>query len=553
VLVSSRTALRIRGELTFEVEPLELPEGDSQGQLSQSPAVKLFLQSGTAANRKLALDTATTRTVARICRALDGLPLAIELAASRSHLLSPAQIADQLAQPLSIGEHALRDLPDRQQTLHATIRWSYDLLTPGAREALLSAAVFLGGFTLPALEAVTGGSARSQAEELREASLVRRQTEDGRLELLELVRAFALDELQDSARAPEARARHRRHFGAYVAPASEAFDEGGAPGELAAPLLADHANLRAALEDAIETGDQESALALALGLRPLWLAGTLRQEGQGLVDRLLVRFSIPGDKEVALLRDVASLDYSPSVTSRHRRIAARAAEIGDHEALAVATGNIFGQALNAHDRDEMRRLRPELLALITTETSAKALGWIHYYLALDAYVDGRLESACEHASMSVEKAEAIGHQYMLGCGVATRLLSQSARDGVLPQAALAEGLGLMRRPGVEPLAAVALWLVARYAAGVAPETAGRWLAHAERIIDALDSQLWPESVLRDETVAVLGLKDLNPLLDSTPPLGHAAALAEAAAWLATRDPTEKAPREGAQHFTSSPS
>lgn len=132
---------------------------------------------------------------------------------------------------------------------------------------------------------------------------------------------------------------------------------------------------------------------------------------------------------------------------------------------------------------------------------------------------------------------------MLASVVATRLLAQSARDDAIAQPALAEALELMRRPGVPPLALFALWLVARYAAGVAPQTAGRWLAHAERILLALDSQRWPESVLRDETVALLGLADLSPLLESTPPLDHAAALAEAVAWLAERDPVEAARRE----------
>jgi predicted ATPase len=280
------------------------------------------------------------------------------LAASRSHSLSPAQIADQLAQPLLIGERALRDLPDRQQSLEATIRWSDDLLSGPSRDALRSASVFLGGFTLPALEAVTGRPARACTEELLEAGLARRPADDDRLELRVLVRAFALEQLSATGGAAEAQSRHRRYFAALVEPASEAFDEGGAPGEIAEPLLADHANLRAALEDAIETGDQASAQALGLGLRPLWLAGMLQQEGQELVDRLLERFSLLGDREVALLRAVAFLDYSPSAKSWHRRLAARASEIGDLEALAMATGNLFGQALNARDRDDMRRLRP---------------------------------------------------------------------------------------------------------------------------------------------------------------------------------------------------
>ncbi|MFZ0042055.1 MAG: BTAD domain-containing putative transcriptional regulator, partial [Solirubrobacteraceae bacterium] len=547
VLASSRTGLRIRGEQTFEVDPLELPGGESGDEVAHSPAVQLLLQCALAANRKLEVDSTTTRTAARLCRALDGLPLAIELAASRSHLLSLDQIADQLTEPLSIGEHSLRDLPDRQQTLHATIKWSYDLLAPAAREVLCSAAAFLGGFTLAALEAVTGGPAQLQVEELLGASLARRQTEDGRFELLELVRAFSVDALQASGRAEEARGRHRRFFAAHVESTSERFDDGEAPGELAAELLHDHANLRAAFEDALRAGDEQSALALALGLRPLWLAGMLRQESHELAERLLERFSIPGQQEVALLRAVAFLDYGPSATAWHSRIARRAAEIGDQETVVTATGNLFGQALNARDGAEMRRLRPQLLALVTPDTSPKSLGWIHYFLALDAYVDGRYESASDHATSSIENAREIGHEYMLAGAVGARLLSQSARDEVIEHAALIEAVQVMRRPSVQPLAAFTLWLVARYAAELAPVMAGRCLAHAERIVATLDTDLWPECDLRDETAAILGVNDLSSLLAVTPPADHAAALDEAWAWLAERNPAEAARREMTRH------
>ncbi len=545
VLVSSRTALRIRGEQVFEVEPLALPAGEDEAAAAESPAVQLFVQCAAAASRSGHVDAEATRTIGLICRALDGLPLAIELAASRAHALTLEQIAGQLAEPLRIGRHALRDLPDRQQTLEATIRWSYDLLSGTARRVLRSSAVFLGGFTLTALEAVAEVPATEAADELLEAALARRQGDDGRLELRVLVRAFALDELEAAGEAPAARARHRRHFAAAVGPASAAFDEGGSPGEVAEPLLADHANLRAALEDAILAEDQPATEDLALGLRPLWLAGMLRQESQELADRLLERFSLPGEKEVALLRAVAFLDYSPSAKAWHRRLAARAAEIGDQEALAMATGNLFGQALNARDREDMRRLRPELLALITPEASARSLGWTHYFLALDAYVDDRFQSACEHAELSMEKAIEIGHEFMLASAAGTRLLSSSARDGAIAQPALVDALELMRRPSVAPLAAFALWLVARYAAGVEPESAARWLAHAERIIAAIDSELWPECVLRDETAAVLQIADLGALLDRTAPLDHAAALTEAVAWLAGRSSAETSPRPGA--------
>jgi predicted ATPase len=541
VLISSRTPMRIRGEQTFEVEPLELPAGDSDRELAESPAVQLFLQRATAANRRLEMDPAATRIAARICQALDGLPLAIELAASRSHSLGPAQIAEQLAQPLGIGHHGLRDLPDRQQSLQAAIRWSYDLLTPAGRHALRHASAFRGGLTAPALAAVAGGPIGAEIDELLEANLVRRQAE-GRGELLELVRAFGSDELRTEGEDEVARARHRRYFADLVRPTIAAFDGGAAPGELAATLIADHANVREAAEDAIAAGDQDAAVALALGLRPLWLAGMLRQEAQELAVRLLDRFEIPGEEEVALIRAVAYLDYGPTAKAWHQRLASSAARIGDHEALTMATGNLFAQALNARDLEAMRELRPELTALLTDEASARARGWTHYFLALDAYVNDMLDDACEHAARSVELAREIGHEVMLASAVGTLLLSRSARDGVITQPALVETLELMRPPSVQPLAAFALWLVARYAADVAPETAGRWLAHSDRIVTAIDSQLWPERVLREETLAVLGITDLGPLLESTPPLDHATAHAQAIAWVAGRSHAEAATR-----------
>jgi hypothetical protein len=131
---------------------------------------------------------------------------------------------------------------------------------------------------------------------------------------------------------------------------------------------------------------------------------------------------------------------------------------------------------------------------------------------------------------------------MLGSAVGTRLLAQSARDGTIERGALSEAVELMSRPRVQPLLAFALWFIARYAAGVAPDTAGEWLAHAHRIVAALDAELWPECVLRDETMAVLGITDVTPFLDATLPLDHAAAVDAGAAWLAGRPSSEKSPR-----------
>jgi predicted ATPase/DNA-binding SARP family transcriptional activator len=548
VLVSSRIALRIRGERLFTVEPLKLPAGGSGDQIAHSPAVRLFIDRALAADPELGLGPDDQRIVAAICRALDGLPLAIELAASRCHLLSLAQIHQQLSRPLLIGERALRDLPDRQQTLHATIAWSYELLSASARAALRSAGVFLGGFTPAALQAVTRQTPGIELSELREASLARRQTDPGRFELLELVRAFALDACREAGEAGVVHARHRQYFAELVAPVSATFDGGAAAGELAASLRADHANLRAAFTDAVQQGDQESATGLALGLRAMWIAGNLRQESGELTERLLGRFCIAGGQELALLRIVAALEHPAA--KWQQRFADRAAELGDHEALGVVTTQLFARAINARDRDEMRRLRPTLLALIAAATSPRVLGWAHYSLWADAYIDGRFQTAYQHACSTVQRAVQIGHEYMLACAVEARLLAGSALSAQITQPELAEVIQHARRHGVHSVAVAALWFVARYAAAVDPESAGRWLALAERIRTELDTGRLPEEVLRDETMAVLGITDLRPLLACAPPYDPATALDQAAAWVASRSPTEIAPREHLTQLTS---
>lgn len=270
----------------------------------------------------------------------------------------------------------------------------------------------------------------------------------------------------------------------------------------------------------------------------------LRQEAQELVARTLEHFTLPPEPEIALLRAVSFVEgFTPGASTWTRRLVVRAAELGDHEALATATGNLFGRALNARDHDEMRRMRPMLMAVLTTEASAAALGWTHYFLALDAYVDGRFQAASEHAAESAAQATVLGHEYMFATAVATRLLAESARDGAITQPALAEVLQLVRDVSVQPLAAFALWFVARYATAVAPDTAAQWLTHAERIMVAIDSDLWPESILRDECLALLSSSERGTMLEGAPPLDHATALAQAARWLATRDPSERATRD----------
>jgi predicted ATPase/DNA-binding SARP family transcriptional activator len=543
-IASSRAPLRLRGERVFEVEPLPVPADDDEARAAHSPAVHLFLHRALAANPKLEVSSEITVASARICRALDGLPLAIELAASRLYALPLEEIERELVRPLLVGRGGLRDLPDRQQTLEATIGWSYQLLAAGAQEVLRRAAVFRGGFSPEALDAVAGSPARSELEELVAASLVRRQPADGRFGLLELVRAFALEQLERSGRADQVRAFHRRYFAAQAAVASDAFDQSGSPEEVAAALWPDHANIRAAFDDAVDAEDRASSLQLAMGLRPLWYAGFLRQEAEEVIERALAELELPPDQEVALITPACFLE-SPHTSDPiwHRRLEESALRAGDRETLEHVLPNLFGFALNRHDREEIARLEPVLRKLITPDASTRALGWLHYNLACAAYVANEFDAACEHSSASVQAAAAIGHSFMLAGAVAIRLLASSARGGSIAGSDLAEVLECARATAVRPDAVVGLWFASRYAATLEPETARRWLADAERIRAELDQDFWPESVLRDETMGVLGSEDPGPPIEAARSDDYAAVLAEAAAWLAARDPAESAPRD----------
>jgi hypothetical protein len=356
-----------------------------------------------------------------------------------------------------------------------------------------------------------------------------------------LVRAFAREQSRDAGEAATIDARHRRYFAALVPSARASFDAGTAVGQLSVPLRADHANFRGAFASAVEAGDQESATALALGLRPLWIAGNLRQESGEFAERLLGSFQIPGEDELALLRIVAALEHPPG--KWQMRFVERATELGDSEALGVATTQLFADAITARDRDEMDRLHPVLLSLITPEASPRVLGWVYYSLFGESYICGRFEEAYEYASLSVKRATQIGHSYMLVCAMEARLLASWAVHGEIKHSELTEVFELARGHGVHSVAVAALWFVARYAAAVDPESALRWLALAERISTEFDASPSLEEVLRGETMEVLGITDVGPMLSEPPSFNPATVLDEVTAWIASRDPAEIARRQ----------
>ena len=224
ILVSSRIPLNLRGEHEYPVPPLDLPPaGDpSVEDLADSEAVQFFLERARAAKPNFQLTNENTSTVAEICRRLDGLPLALELAAARIKLLPPQSILSRLDDRLKLLTGGARDLPSRHQTLRNTLEWSYSLL--GEEEKILYArlSAFVGGFTLEAAEAVCNPENRFDILEgltsLVNNSLVRQEDIDGepRFTMLETIRAYALERLAERGELNALRAAHAGYFGKIV-------------------------------------------------------------------------------------------------------------------------------------------------------------------------------------------------------------------------------------------------------------------------------------------------------------------------------------------------
>ena len=227
ILVSSRSSLRVSGEQECPVPPLAVPEEEARptaASLAACESVRLFAERAAAAVPGFTLDDENAPAIADIARRLDGLPLAIELAAARVKLLPPQAILPRLDHSLGLLTGGRRDLPDRQQTLRATIAWSYDLLTEGARRLLATCSVFAGGASLEVIETVCGAAVDiglpvlDGLQELVDQSLLRQVPRPGRSRyaMLETIREYAAERLAAMPEAERVRGAHAAAFLALV-------------------------------------------------------------------------------------------------------------------------------------------------------------------------------------------------------------------------------------------------------------------------------------------------------------------------------------------------
>ena len=306
ILATSREPLRLRAEHEWPLSPLSVPDAPGFSAphiIERFEAVELFLRRARAVDPAFALTRENAGTVAGICRRLDGLPLAIELAAAQVRSLSPTQLLAGLSDRFALLTGGYRDLPPRQQSLHDAIDWSYHLLTPSRRALFRALGVFAGGFTAEAAAAVieaqsswsgNGDSTPSNVSKgitaLVEANLLRTEEDDGgiRYAMLESIRDFALGALVTAREGAIARAAHA---GWFVARAEEAV-----PG-LYGPdqrrwldlLEMDLDNIRAALDWALHQPGAETALRLATAMRHFWLTRGYLVEGREWLERALAR------------------------------------------------------------------------------------------------------------------------------------------------------------------------------------------------------------------------------------------------------------------------
>jgi len=364
ILVTSRSALHVYGEQEFPAPPLALPDARSLQPLealAKYPAVALFVQRAVAAKPDFELNRENAQAIAEICARLDGLPLAIELAAARIKVLSPSSMRTRLASRLQLLTGGARDLPQRQQTLRGTMDWSYDLLSPAEQKLFRRLAVFVGGCNLEGAEAVCDTKGDLDLDLLDGmASMVDRsllqqaeKATESRFVMLETIREYALEKLHASG---EEAAAKRAHAAYCLVLAEEEAAEQNSPqeAEWLERFALEHDNFRAALEWLTETGDAEWGLRLGAALFRFWETREFITEGRDSLGKLL---KLPGPATKARERALFSAGVLASEQADYAAAEPlfsaaldMARQLGDKRGVAVSLNAL---AVNARNRGDV--------------------------------------------------------------------------------------------------------------------------------------------------------------------------------------------------------
>lgn len=465
VLVTSREVLHVRAEHEFAVPPLALPDPahlPELAALARFPSVALFLLRAQAIKPEFRLTAANARAVAEICVRLDGLPLAIELAAARMKLLSPQVLLARLDRRLAILAGGARDVPTRQQTLRNTIAWSYQLLNPWEQRLFRRLSVFVGGCTLQAAEAVCTASDDEVLDGV--ASLVDKsllqsieQTEEAseepRFLMLETIREYALEALTTSGEAAVARQAHADYFLQLAEEAEPALK-----GPLLVPWLErlerEHDNLRAALQWALEVGKAEMALRLGAALERFWVVRGHRNEGLHFLERALAGSAgVATNVRAKALLAAARLAFIQSYYDRGEVLAQESLALfrglGDRRGIALSLDRLGMAAWRRGDFRAAGVLMEEDLALFRAVGDQDRVAWSLFTLGLLNNKQGEYTRACALFEESLTLFRELGNKRGVAASLTqlagTLFVSQGHQAMIYPL--LEEGLALDREVG----------------------------------------------------------------------------------------------------------
>lgn len=438
VLVTSREPLHLSGEWEFEVPPLRVPTDANDPRAAEVAAVQLFTERARAVDASFATDGSTLRHVVQICQRLDGLPLALELAAARAKALPVASILGRLERSMELLTRGARDIPERHHSLRAAVSWSHDLLTPGEQVFFRRLAAFRGGWSLDAADAVTtaselGHDALDLTTSLLDKSLIRRHHEpigEPRYDMLEVIREYAHERLRATDEDGQTMERHATWF-LELAERAAPMLTGGERGGWLDQLGRDLDNLRAALRWALDEHRFELGMRLAAALWRFWQIRAHMTEGREILAELL---EADAEVEPAIraraLSAAGSLAYwqndGPKCIAYYEASLKLRRELGDQADVASSLydlGHAISCVAAVKDPARGRHLELEALEIYRSVGSRMGEAWLVWALGCNAHFAGDNQGAIDELGQSVEMFRELGEPFGLAWALTMRGLA----------------------------------------------------------------------------------------------------------------------------------
>jgi predicted ATPase len=553
VLASSREPMRISGETVYPVPALAVPDPGGRGDeeaVAGFPSVRLFLERATAVLPSFRLSDRNASTVADICRHLDGIPLAIELAAARVRAMPVDAIAARLTDRFRLLTGGNRTALPRQQTLRALVDWSHELLAPGERVLFRRLAVFAGGWTLDAAERVCAGGEVDDADVLDllvglvDKSLVVADVDVGRYRMLETIREYAAERLRATGEEGGLRDRHLDHYLALAEAASPKLS-GPDQGSWRARLDADRENLRAAHAWCGHAeGGGAKGLRLVNAIRPYWFASGLLKQGKHATLEALGRHDarardLPRCLALFAAGQLCSFlgDYAEAIEYLEESLAI-AREIGDRGRVAATLQPLGLAVLGQGDFALGRRHLVEALALAREIGDPYQIAGAANAVAQLYRMEGDFAGAEPLYDHVVAAGRELGDPYCIAIGLLNLCMVYIARGAwEETRRALREVVAIAAEARSMPVGQSALEVTAGYAAGLdEPARALRYFAAAEANAGSTGIQRDPtdEAFLRpliDRARAALTTDAAGAAERRGRELGYESALADVRAWL----------------------